>query len=56
MMNMEVAIGSLALTTLLFGTSRTADAHGSQWQSAVYQTQYRTGFQRGYQDGYGRSH
>jgi len=32
MMKMKVAIGSLALTTLLFGTSGTAEARGSQFQ------------------------
>jgi hypothetical protein len=35
MMNMKFAIGGLALTTLLIGTSGTADARGSPFQIAI---------------------
>jgi hypothetical protein len=35
MMKMKVAIGGLALTTLLFGTNGTADARGSQFPVSI---------------------
>jgi hypothetical protein len=35
MMNMRIAIGSLTLTALLFGTTGTADARGSQFHVSI---------------------
>jgi hypothetical protein len=60
MMKMKVAIGGLALTALLFGTSGTADARGSQFPVGIDQdgVQFgpsldprRHGYEHAYRDG-----